>query len=399
MSKKKKTILISILAVALVAIIILVVVMVTKNGKKDKSIDIGSAGNEEEEQSYWRTDSHGVAKAETGYYYLEWNDDNFTTTLKYFDDSTHKTTPVCAKAECMHNSSDCNAVLGSDYLSSLVHYYKGSIYVVRVENGLAKQVRIEKDGSNRQDVAALFANDTTTSVSLVFHDDCAYAYNHIGHTGAVDSSENDTETIVKVELSTGKTSEAFSYKGAYNAIYGARSFGTKMFFQIFNCSIDKQTAKADISYKLYCYDYETGESEKVSDDNISDYYVDTENNVLYYYVISKGLYSRKLSESKAELLYKADDTITTATISYDGKYIYMYNGGIGSLTNLREKITPVIYVLEPSGNVVNTIELDSKKIRNMFYGDEKYLFFAYGNKLAYIDKSSISGEFKIVTVD
>ena len=116
-------------------------------------------------------------------------------------------------------------------------------------------------------------------------------------------------------------------------------------------------------------------------------------------MISKGLYSRKLNESKAELLYKADDTITTATISYDGKYIYMYNGGIGSLTNLRQKITPVIYVLEPSGNVVNTIELDSKKIRNMFYGDEKYLFFAYGNKLAYIDKSSISGEFKIVTVD
>lgn len=34
---------------------------------------------------------------------------------------------------------------------------------------------------------------------------------------------------MKVELSTGKTSEAFSYKGAYNAIYGARSFGTKMF--------------------------------------------------------------------------------------------------------------------------------------------------------------------------
>ena len=122
-------------------------------------------------------------------------------------------------------------------------------------------------------------------------------------------------------------------------------------------------------------------------------------NILYYYVISKGLYSRKLNERKAELLYKADDTITMATISYDGKYIYMYNGGIGSLTNLREKITPVIYVLEPSGNVVNTIELDSKKIRNMFYGDEKYLFFEYENKLAYIDKNSISGEFKIVTVD
>lgn len=55
----------------------------------------------------------------------------------------------------MHNSSDCNAVLGSDYMTSVVHYYKGSIYVVRVENGMAKLVRIAKDGSNRQDVAGL----------------------------------------------------------------------------------------------------------------------------------------------------------------------------------------------------------------------------------------------------
>ncbi len=41
---------------------------------------------------------------------------------------------------------------------------------------------------------------------------------------------------------------------------------------------------------------ETGNTEKISDKNIADYFVDTDNETLYYFVIDKGLYSRKLSE-------------------------------------------------------------------------------------------------------
>ena len=44
--------------------------------------------------------------------------------------------------------------------------------------------------------------------------------------------------------------------------------------------------KAYIGYQLYCYDYQTGKTEKVSDKNISDYYVDINNGILYYFVIS-----------------------------------------------------------------------------------------------------------------
>ena len=209
----------------------LVAVLLIKKAGSNKSVNIGQSGNETEEQSYWRTDSHGVCKAESGYYYLQYDDNKMLTMIRYMDGNTHKTTPVCAKAECMHDSSDCNAMLGNDYMSTQIHYYKGNIYVIRVDNGMAKLVKIAKDGSSREDVAELFANNGMTSVSLVFHDDCVYAYDHIGHTGAVDSNKDDKEVIVKVELSTGKSSEVFSYSGAYNAIYGARSFGDKLFFK------------------------------------------------------------------------------------------------------------------------------------------------------------------------
>ena len=135
------------------------------------------------------------------------------------------------KAECKHNSSDCNAVLDSSYNNSPLHYYKGSLYTVKVENGMAKLERIAKDGNSRENVADLFASDNGT-VSLVFHDDCVYAYDRIGHTGAVESKDTDKVVIVKAELANGKTTEVFSYEGANNAINEARSFGDKLFFLI-----------------------------------------------------------------------------------------------------------------------------------------------------------------------
>mgnify|MGYP001448857569 FL=1 len=59
-----------------------------------------------------------------------------------------------------------------------------------------------------------------------------YAYDRIGHTGAVESKDTDKVVIVKAELANGKTTEVFSYEGANNAINEARSFGDKLFFLI-----------------------------------------------------------------------------------------------------------------------------------------------------------------------
>ena len=214
--KGKQKVIIGIIAAVVVVGIVAAVVLGMRRGKSDKTINVGNA-TESDEMSSWRTDGHRVAKAESGYYYLYWSDTDSTTMLKYFDDSTHKTIPVCAKAECMHNSADCNAVLDSSYDNSPLHYYKGSLYVVKVEGGMAKLERIAKDGSSREDVADLFASDNGT-VSLVFHDDCVYAYDRIGHMGAVESKDTDKVVIVKAELANGKTSEVFSYEGANNAI-------------------------------------------------------------------------------------------------------------------------------------------------------------------------------------
>ena len=386
MSKKKLSIII-IGAVICVAALSAVLVMV--KGKKEKTIDIGKSSGETDEQSYWNPDIHSIAKSEEGYYFLTYDVDG--TTLKYFDDATQRTIAVCAKPDCTHDNSDCNAFFSMDYLSSPVYYYKGYIYMVRVDGGMAKVVRIQKDGSKREDVADLFANDGVTSISMVFHDDCIYAYDHLGHTA---SDEVGKEVIKKIELRTGQSEEAFSYEGKNAAISGARSFGDKLFFKILTYSLDRDKGEINESFLLYCYDYGTGNAEVISDKNISDYYVDTENGVLFYFVIGKGLYSRKLNGTDSTLLYKADETIIRATMSYDGNYLYMSNGGAGSATDYSKKIERKIFVLKTDGTVVNTIALD-KNSGTAYFGDEKYMFFAKtGGELVYIDKNNILGDCK-----
>lgn len=384
MSKKKLSIII-IGVVICVAALSAVLVMV--KGKKEKTIDIGKSSGETDEQSYWNPDIHSIAKSEEGYYFLTYDVDG--TTLKYFDDATQRTIAVCAKPDCTHDNSDCNAFFSMDYLSSPVYYYKGCIYMVRVDAGMAKVVRIQKDGSKREDVADLFANDGITSISMVFHDDCIYAYDHLGHTA---SDEVGKEVIKKIELRTGQSEEAFSYEGKNAAISGARSFGDKLFFKIFTYSLDREKSEINESFLLYCYDYATGDAQVISDKNISDYYVDAENGVLFYFVIGKGLYSRKLNETDSSLLYKADETIVRATMSYDGNYLYMSNGGAGSATDYSKRIERKIFVLKTDGTVVNTIALD-KNSGTAYFGDEKYMFFAKtGGELVYIDKNNILGD-------
>lgn len=386
MSKKKLSIII-IGAVICVAALSAVLVMV--KGKKEKAIDIGKSSGETDERSYWNPDIHSIAKSEEGYYFLTYDVDG--TTLKYFDDATHRTIAVCAKPDCTHDNSDCNAFFSMDYLSLPVYYYKGYIYMVRVDGGMAKVVRIQKDGSKREDVADLFANDGVTSISMVFHDDCIYAYDHLGHTA---SDEVGKEVIKKIELRTGQSEEAFSYEGKNAAISGARSFGDKLFFKILTYSLDEDKGEINESFLLYCYDYGTGNAEVISDKNISDYYVDTKNGVLFYFVIGKGLYSRKLNGTDSTLLYKADETIIRATMSYDGNYLYMSNGGAGSATDYSKKIERKIFVLKTDGTVVNTIALD-KNSGTAYFGDEKYMFFAKtGGELVYIDKNNILGDCK-----
>lgn len=77
---------------------------------------------------YWNTDSvHRVAAAEDGYYYITDED-----MLVYVDMDSKEEVPVCARPDCAHNSTDCDACLRGCVIYS-IYYYNGRLYYMPIE--------------------------------------------------------------------------------------------------------------------------------------------------------------------------------------------------------------------------------------------------------------------------
>ena len=379
-----------------IVIILGIVIFINKNKVINDESNINLTIQTVEENDYescWNPGIHDIARAEGGYYYLRTEQNGMY--LHYFDKNLKKSVLVCGKAECGHNDLQCNAYFSSfEYLSSPIYYYEGNIYMVRLKDGMGILTRINPDGSEREEIAELFPNSNVTSISMVFHENCVYAYDHAGHSG---SKEENTECIKKISLNDNSSKIIYEYTGVGSAISGARSFGNKLFFKVMNYQLDKETLEQSINYELYVYDYETGETQRVSDKNISDYYVDLENNILYYFEIGEGLYRCLLDGSDKKLIYKADSSMVVASLSYDGKYLYMGNGGMGSVTNAASTIDRLLYVLDTDGKVLNKIEL--KKGMRLYYGDNEYLFVEDNGIIMYIEKKDILSSTEWIAID
>ena len=79
-------------------------------------------------------------------------------------------------------------------------------------------------------------------------------------------------------------------------------------------------------------------------DNRYDFCVD-DNGMLYYFVVGKGLHSQSFDGQNNKLIYKASENMVSAVMSYDGRYIYMSNGGMGSTTDLSKTVEREIKLL------------------------------------------------------
>ena len=110
MSKRKISYIIGGICIA-ACVVVAGMWFLNRNKVKDDSVtvdirtDTASAG--ENEESSWNTDVHGIAKAEGGYYFLQMKSKGMC--LYFYDESVHKSIPVCSKAECNNDNVQCNA--------------------------------------------------------------------------------------------------------------------------------------------------------------------------------------------------------------------------------------------------------------------------------------------------
>ncbi len=381
-----------IVAVSGIVVVVLAVFLFIRKNKVSDTMPTmyaqvtGLESTQDNSQSYWSARGHNFARGENGYYFLN----TMGNSLMFFDEQTKEYFPVCAKPECTHNSMDCNAYLGKgQYLLQSIYYYKGNIYLFKINNGNANLTQISADGSSRKDLCDVMPTDGGSSMYMVFNNDMAYIYDCWGNKA---SGTESTEKIRRVSLKDGNVDTVYEYTGTNCAIDNAKGFGNKLFFLVNEGVKDEKTGVTVMTTKgLYTLDYATGDVTLVTDGDIYDYYVNTDTQELYYYISGSGLYREKLGENNRELIYTATDETGYCRMSYDGKYIYLDNNEWAWNKNISyEQIK--CFVLKTDGTVVNTIPCPN--FLSIYYGDDKYMFAnkpgdGAMNGLVYIDKSNI----------
>ena len=75
---------------------------------------------------------------------------------------------MCAKPECDHKSSSCNAFFGNGAALRSIYYYRGYIYYFGLSNGMAQLCRMDKSGTTREVIGELYLMMGLTRFELFF---------------------------------------------------------------------------------------------------------------------------------------------------------------------------------------------------------------------------------------
>lgn len=233
-----------------------------------KNLNMTSVGtSEDDSQSYWGATSHNIARGEAGYYYMNLN------YIMYFDEETKTSFPLCGKAECSHKDENCNAFLSvGKYILHTIYYYRNYLYIQAHHNGAIYLERVNADGSGRLEICQLAVSEDESTTKLVFHDDSVYVF----ESGHCNSNTENTEVVKKISLDGNTNEKIFEYTATNARITLGRSYGDKLFFIVEAVKIDENKEMRIESMGLFSYDYTTGESGKVIDDNVSDYSIDSQ---------------------------------------------------------------------------------------------------------------------------
>jgi len=391
MSRIKKFI-IPIIVVLFLLIIVFVYINM-HNRKSDVRVDLNNitiSKQDKDPQPYWSTNgSHNIAAAEDGYYYIT------SSYMMYLDADSLESIPLCGKADCAHNTIECNAYIGDEiYVLDNIYYYDGYVYYMPIENGIATLTRIDKSGAVREKIGELMPSNGSNSILLTFNGLYAYATDFVSH---IQSTEEHTERIVRISLEDGSTDTAYETTGTGLTIKNVKSFGDRLYFIVHKSDVIEKGKRVDIrSLGLYAYNCENMQVEKISENNIFDYYLVEDKNRLYYYVTGSGLYYSDLTTNEQKQIMKPmeEEKLDMCEVSYDGKYLYLSNLSWSNYIEMVLSKASAYFVLDLEGNLINKIPCPY--FLEMEFGDDRYLFaWMMGeqgvgdNGFVYIDKKEI----------
>ena len=351
-----------------VLFLICVFLMLTSGcGKAADTVRLGEiyGGDLDESQSYFSPDTRAqVAKGENGYYYM----DSYGKYIKYYDIASDDEIVLCSKAECSHDNRECNAYLGGEYLYQ-VYFYKGYLYLLNISKGNIELERCKADGSGREALGEL-CESSDYNVSVVFLNDYVYFSKR---QSEISDSEREI-CIYRMSLDKREVETVYTYNGVNSAFMKLRGYGSNLYFTIM--SIEEENGKFSRSGKgLLCYNSESGAVNKVIDESIYDYCIDTDKGYIYYYVYGEGLY--RANDKIKEKVFEATDQTGFCDLSYDGRFVYMENSSWSTFSPAFMKndmdITEYIWIFD-DGEEFKTIDVSGEHILSIINGDSQYFF-------------------------
>lgn len=161
---------------------------------------------------------------------------------------------------------------------------------------------------------------------------------------------------------------------------------------------------SELDYKLYKYNIESGEISKISDENIDNYAIDSENNILYYHVCKGDLYKMNMEDYTTKDIGQ-DVDLFLCKMTYNDEHLYLDN--LQSMA-LGLDSGRKVYVLDTDGNLVKTIKLEGelfagvleysegdyifcKDLMNWYIIDKNDLYSSKGDEYYKVTKLNISG--------
>lgn len=398
----------------MVAIFLSMIFLLTACSSADKSTAENIQGSDPADGEYQSDFQNGlVAGSPEGYYFFHLSDIDY---MYFFDRNTKQVVPLCGKADCSHDSSDCDAYFPAEIFRTRdIKYSGGYLYMLGLSEANADEwalYRISRDGSSREKVMKLCTAASWDSQYLASDIPCFMlqdGYIYYSHSDT-DNAPEFTATMYRAPLKGNMEPEILWEGNGYNnSIRYIKAIGNKVYFEVSAYEDADYTKKC---WELFCYDRETGKTESVLDGK--DVGAILENRTIVY------------GDGSGTVVYDMDTGEETrvldtfcAPIHFDGTYLYFDEwAGLFEFDDVEgdeddeddeDEKTSVfdnrtIYVYDLDYNLVDKIVVPGRG--SVFYGgDCDYLFADFVDsdedidELRALDKSQIgTGKHEWITI-
>lgn len=354
-----------------------------------------AAGCGKNSDSNWQTDHDNrfsyqsdVTAGEDGYYFSledqELVDGGF---VYFFDTGTGLDVKLCGKADCTHDTEECNAFVKGITRNFITYASNKIYYFQKIDLNRISLCSMEKDGTNHREITTVYeieGNDLFYPSGFI-HGNYLYYITH-----EVDGKE----TLYRVKIEEDAEPEKYMESENHGGFSDFLAQGDDLYFVQYQAGDMQDSGGKIIHMSIETKEeevlYEYDENQVISGMALTDGY-------LYYSIGTEGIRKRNLETGEEE--WFGTDLPQYANIYTDGTYMYVDNMSACYIAYWDEKENMddafkqrEILVLNKEGAYVDVIPLSGNSGICMG-GDERFLFcegyMDGASVLLYYDKSQI----------